>query len=109
MQDLYNELNKKKKDLTTSVKQLRISGGEYASAYSSYRVELAKELLRLKDEGMPVTMAYDVARGKPEIAKLKYEEILKEAIYKANQESINALKLEIKIIDEQISREWSSQ
>lgn len=106
--DLYNDLQKKIRDLEISVKMLRKTGKEYAEAYTFYRIELAKELLRLKDEGMAVTLAYDIARGKPSIAKLKLEELTKEAVYKANQESINSLKLQIKIIESQINREWST-
>lgn len=106
--DLMQELNYKIKQLEISLKTLRKSGQEYAYAYTEYRKELAKELVRLKSEGMPVTIAYDVARGKEEVAKLKFDEISKEAIYFANKESINALKLEIKIIQEQINREWGN-
>ena len=106
--DLTNELNNLIKKLDVSVKSLRNTGSDYAKAYTDYRVALAKELVRLKDDGMAVTIAYDVARGKPEIARLKFKEISNEAIYKANQESINALKLQIKIIQEQINKEWSN-
>ena len=106
--DLTNELNNLIKKLDVSVKSLRNTGSDYAKAYTDYRVALAKELVRLKDDGMAVTIAYDVARGKPEIARLKFKEISNEAIYKANQESINALKLQIKIIQEQINKEYSS-
>lgn len=104
--DLYNELQQKCKLLDNSVKILRKSGSDYAKAYTDYRVALAKELLILKNEGYAITLAGDIARGKPEIAHLKFEEISKEAIYKANMESINALKLEIKIIQEQINKEY---
>lgn len=107
--DLTNELNNLIYKLDVSVKSLRKTGSEYAKAYTDYRVALAKELVRLKDDGMAVTIAYDVARGKPEIARLKFKEISSEAIYKANQESINALKLQIKIIQEQINKEWSNE
>ena len=106
--DLVNELNNLIKKLDISVKSLRNTGSDYAKAYTDYRVALAKELVRLKDDGMAVTIAYDVARGKPEIARLKFKEISNEAIYKANQESINALKLQIKIIQEQINKEWGN-
>lgn len=106
--DLVNELNNLIKKLDVSVKSLRNTGSDYAKAYTDYRVALAKELVRLKDDGMAVTIAYDVARGKPEIARLKFKEISNEAIYKANQESINALKLQIKIIQEQINKEYGA-
>ena len=95
-------------DLVNELNSLIKTGKDYAKAYTDYRVALAKELVRLKDDGMAVTIAYDVARGKPEIAKLKFNEIANEAVYKANLESINAVKLQIKIIQNQIDKEWGN-
>lgn len=106
MIDLYEELNAKSNALDISVKQLRKSGENYAKAYTDYRVALAKELIILKEEGYAITLAGDIARGKPEIARLKFNEITTEAIYKANLESINALKLQIKLLQNQIDKEW---
>lgn len=107
--DLYNELQDKCRLLDNSIKMLRKTGSDYAKAYTDYRIALAKELMILKNEGYAITLAGDIARGKSEIAHLKFEEISKEAIYKANLESINALKLEIKIIQNQIEKEWSNE
>lgn len=106
--DLYNEIQEKSKYLDNSVKMLRKTGSEYAKAYTDYRVALAKELMILKNDGYAITLAGDIARGKPEIAHLKFEEISKEAIYKANLESINVLKLQIKILENQIEREYGN-
>lgn len=104
--DLYNELQEKCRLLDNSIKMLRKTGSDYAKAYTDYRKELAKELVKLKDEGYAITLAGDIARGKPDIAHLKFLEISTEAIYKANMESINVLKLEIKILQEQINKEY---
>lgn len=106
--DLFNLLQKLTKDLNVSVKKLRETGEDYARAYTNYRIALAKELLVLKNEGYAITLAGDIARGKPEIAKLKFDEISKEAIYKANQEAINSTKLQIKLVENQLSREWNN-
>lgn len=103
--DLYTTLEELKNDLNTSIKSLRITSTEYAEAYKNYRVLLAKELVRLKDSGMAITLASDVARGNEDIASAKMQEIKKEAIYKANIESINAIKLQIKVVENQITRE----
>ena len=105
--DLMNELNAKTQQLDNAINQLARTGREYASAYTEYRVALAQELLKLKNEGYAITLAGDIARGKREIASLKFKEISAEAIYKANLERINALKLEIKLISNQIDKEWS--
>ena len=107
--DIVNEINQKTILLDNSIKMLRKTGSDYAKAYTDYRVALAKELLILKNEGYAITLAGDIARGKPEIAHLKFEEISKEAIYKANMESINVLKLEIKILQSQMDKEWSNE
>lgn len=107
--DLYNEIQEKCRLLDNSIKMLRKTGSDYAKAYTDYRVALAKELLILKDEGYAITLAGDIARGKPDIAKLKFEEISKEAIYKANMESINVLKLQIKILENQLEREYGGK
>lgn len=104
-----NDLDYKSQLLYKSVEELAKTGREYATAYTNYRVALAKELVKLKDEGYAITLAGDIARGKSEIAKLKFEEIAKEAVYKANQETINVLKLQIKIIENQIAREWGNE
>lgn len=107
--ELDIELNNKLRDLDIAIKSLRKTGEEYAKAYTDYRVALAKELMLLKNEGYAITLAGDIARGKPEIAHLKFVEISKEAIYKANLESINATKLAIKIIQEQMNKEYGNE
>lgn len=105
--DLLELINRKSNELDVAVKSLRNTGKDYAEAYTNYRVELAKELMRLKSEGYAITLAGDIARGKREIAQLKFKEITTEAIYKANLESINAIKLQIKLLDAQLSREYN--
>lgn len=102
--DLNGLINK----LNNSVDMLSRTGTEYAKSYRDYRIELAKELVKLREDGLPVTLATDIARGKPEVAHLKYQEIANEAIYKANQESINSIKLQIKILENAIEREWNN-
>lgn len=106
--DLLNELQMRINELNVSIKSLRNTGREYAEAYTEYRIKLAQKLVELKNDGMPVTIAYDVARGDKEIAKAKYNEIVKEAVYKANMEAVNSLKLQIRIIEGQINREYSN-
>lgn len=107
--DLLEQINKVCSELDTAVKSLRQTSKDYAEAYTNYRMELAKELMKLKDEGYAITLAGDIARGKREIAMLKFKEITSEAVYKANLESINVNKLRAKLLDNQLSREWSSE
>ena len=106
--DLLQELWKTNELLTKSLEQFKARGQEYAKCYRNYRVLVAQELLKLKAEGMPVTIAYDIARGKEEVADAKEKEIIAECMYKSCQEAINTYKLQIKILQEQINKEWSN-
>ena len=107
--DLVNQIFKLQNELDDAITRLAQTGEDYARAYTDYRMALAKELVKLKDEGYAITLAGDISRGKPEIARLKFKEISTEALYKANLERINALKLEIKILSNQIDKEWSRE
>lgn len=106
--DLLNELWKINELLTKALEQYKARGREYAKAYRDYRVLLAQELLRLKADGMPATLASDIARGKDEIAVAKEKEIITESLYNSCKEAIQAYKLQMKILQEQITKEYEN-
>lgn len=106
--DLLQELWKINELLTKALEQFKLRGQEYAKCYRNYRVLVAQELLKLKAEGMPVTICSDLARGNEEVADAKEKEIIAECMYKSCQEAINTYKLQIKILQEQINKEWSN-
>lgn len=104
--DLLNELAIKIKELDTSVKSLRNTGTAYAKAERDYKVKLREECLKLRDEGMAIGMIDKTCYGTPSIAELRFQRDCAEVIYKANQESINSIKLQIRILESQINREY---
>jgi len=106
MDDLYSELTIKTAQLDTAVKQLRKTGTAYAEAERDYKVLLRTEALRLRDEGMAIGMIDKVIYGIPSVAAKRFERDCAETVYKANQESINAIKLQMRLIDSQIDREY---
>ena len=106
--DLYEEMKKLINLLNVAQAEYKKRGQEYASAYKKYRVLVSQELLRLKAEGMPATTAYDIARGKEEVANAKEQEIITECLYKSCQEAINSYKLQIKVLQEQINKEYAN-
>ena len=110
MYDLYNELQQKIKDLNVSIKKLRETGTEYAEAERNYKITLRNEALKLRAEkGMPVTLIQQVVYGVPEVAEKRFKRDVKEAVYRANQEAINSTKLQIRVIENQLSREWTNE
>lgn len=68
-------------------------GKEKAESERVYRMELAKELLRLKSEGMAVGLLGDVARGN--IADLLFKRDLGEIQYKSAVEAMDVLKAQL--------------
>ena len=74
-----------------------------------FDLELKKEALRLRDEKMPVTLIDKVIYGVPEVAELRFKRDIADTVYQANIEAINSTKLQMRIIENQIAREWSSR
>lgn len=105
-QDLLIELQGKIQLLDKALGQLKHRGRDYADAEQNYRMELSKKILLERDKGTPVTIISDVCRGNECIAKLKFMRDVAETTYKAAQEAINVYKLQIKILENQIDREY---
>lgn len=106
--DLITELNLKTKQLDKAILDLRQNGTAYAEAEKDYKVLLRQECLRLRDEGMAIGMIDKTCFGIPSVAEARYKRDVCEAVYKANQEAINSIKLQMRLIGEQISREWTN-
>lgn len=104
--DLYQELQSKIKELEISIKQLRVSGTSYAQAEKDYKVLLRAECLKLRDDGMAIGMIDKTCYGIPSVAEARFKRDVAEAVYKANMEAINSIKLQMRLIESQIQREW---
>ena len=107
--DLYQQIQQLIAELDISVKNLRKSGTEYANAEQNYKIKLREEALKLRaDEQMPVTLINQIIYGVPEVARLRFDRDVKEAVYQANQEAINSTKLKLRILENQLNREWGN-
>lgn len=105
--DLYEKITELIAQLDVSVRQLRKSGSDLADAEQKYKICLREEALKLRAEkNMPVTLINQIIYGVPEVAKLRFDRDVKEAIYQANLEAINSTKLKLRILENQLSREW---
>lgn len=104
--DLINEIQNLTKQLTNSLKQLRTNGIKLAEAEKEYKIAVNKKALLLRSEEMPVTLINQVIYGYEDIAQLRFLRDSAEVVYKANLEAINTLKLQIRIIENQIKREY---
>lgn len=104
--ELYQELQTKTRQLEASIRQLRQNGTAYAQAEMEYKMLLRQECLKLRDEGMAIGMIDKTCYGIPAVAEARFKRDVAETVYKANQEAINSIKLQLRLIESQISREW---
>lgn len=105
--ELDLELVQKNKQLEASIKELRKSGTAYAQAEKDYKVLLRQECLKLRDEGMAIGMIDKTCYGIPSVAEARFKRDVAEAVYRANMEAINTLKLQIRLIENQRGREYA--
>lgn len=104
--DLITELQNKIKQLEITIKTLRRNGEALAQAEKDYKILLRQECLKLRDGGMAVGMIEKICYGIPSVADARFKRDVADATYKANQEAINSIKLQLRLLDAQIGREW---
>lgn len=106
--DLYTELQQKRHDLNTCIRKLRETGSALAEAERAYKVMLRAESLALRDDGMPVTLIKLTVYGVEKVAELREERDKAQVIYDANKDAVNAIKLELRLIESQLQREYAT-
>lgn len=105
--DLYNELNYKLEQLNKSLKRLSENGSKYAEAERDYKILLRQEVLKLRDEGQAIGVITLICYGIPSVAEARFKRDVARTIYEANKEAIQTIKLQMKIIQNQLEKEWS--
>lgn len=104
------QLNILTDQLDDATRRLEFTGRDYAEAEHDYKVELAKVTLQLRNtKEMPVTMLPLVVYGVESVADLRRNRDIAEALYKANLEAINTVKLQIRVLHEQMQQDWGQQ
>lgn len=106
--DLYEKFQQTEINLNKSIRELRNSATKYAEAERTYKIILNQECLRLRAEGEAIGMIKLICYGIEKVANARYERDTAKAVYVANQEAINVYKLELRLLDEQIRREWGA-
>ena len=108
--DLISDIQRLMDELTISIKKLRQTGNALAEAERDYKITLRQEALKLRvEKDMPVTLINQIIFGVPEVAEKRYKRDIAETMYNTNQEHINATKLKLRLLESQLSREWSNE
>ena len=108
--DLYNELQEKIDILNKSIEECKALGLKYNEAEYKYKIKLRIEALKLKNnEDMAVTLINQVIYGVPEVAELRLARDKAETLYNTQKDKVNILKLQIRILDSQLQREYNNK
>ena len=108
--DLYNELQEKIELLNNSIEEAKMLGLNYNKCEYEYKIKLRVEALKLKnDQQMPVTLINQIIYGVPEVAELRFKRDKAETLYNSEKDKINILKLQIRILDSQLQREYNNK
>lgn len=100
------QMAKLQRKLEEAVNKLPIAGRELAEKERDYKIVLRQEALKLKDEGMTVTLTDKVIYGIPVVAEARFQRDVAESLYKTALEYINVKKLEVRVLQEQTSQDW---
>lgn len=107
--DLIDRIQNLIAELQQYIKGLQNWGLKKAQAESDYQTALSQEVLKERDKGTAIGVIQLIVKGKPEVAKKRFERDVAESMYQVAQEKINIAKLELRLLDSQVAREWGTK
>lgn len=104
--DLIKQLEDLTEKLNKAQKAFKDNGEAYANAERLHDISFAKALLEEKENGVQATIIEKVVKGRDDIAELKFKLNVAETLFKAADKAIDSYKLQMRMINDQIQREW---
>ena len=106
-QDLVLVLREQRALLIDSVNAMKVIGRLLAQATKDYKIALRKEILHLHvADKVAWTACYELALGEDIVADLRFKRDIKQSDYDVCIEKINAVKLEIRLLEKEIEQDW---
>lgn len=106
--DLWQELSEKRIMLDKAIETLASNGYDLAEKEKQYKIAINKKALELRADDTPVTLINTIIYGYEDIATLRFNRDTAEVKYNSNLEYINTIKLQIRILENQLSREYGN-
>lgn len=103
---MFEQLNKSRQlmvEETEKLNQLSIEASEAETQYQRMKTIVA---LELKNAGMPVTLIQTIIKGEERVNPLLLKRDCAKAILDATNKAIDTHKLDCRLIEKQIDREW---
>lgn len=94
--------------LQERTEEMRTSGRNAAVADAQYRALKATAILDEKAKGTPATLCRDVIYARKDVSDALMKRNCTQAVYEADKEAINTMKLKLRITDAQLARDWQA-
>lgn len=105
---IWNDIEAGMAYLEQRTEDMRKDGDAAARADVEYRIAKAKAILDERSKGTPATIAKEVIYARPDVQQALLERNCSQAIHEADKESINSMKLKLRILDAQLARDWQA-
>ena len=106
--DLYVEERQLRSKLDALIDEYRRCGMEHAKRDREYYALKAAKTLELKEQGMPATVITQIIKGVEPVAVAREKMLVSETMARAALEAILSTKLQIKLVESQLQREYSN-
>lgn len=103
---MWNSLQADLGTLRDATEQMRRDGISYAKAEAEYQSVKARRVLEMRSDGESAAMINLRIKGDEAVNSYLMERECSRVIYEADRELINTLKTAIRVMENQIQREW---
>lgn len=109
MLDLLNGLEEDRKLMKRASEELKKRGYELAQSEADYQRLKYSKALQMKADGMSATMISLILKGDEEVSAALFKRDCAQADYQSAIEALNVYKLDSRLLEAQIQREWGQQ
>lgn len=106
--DLVEVIEKKREMLNKAITESKERGIKFATAERDYQIAKTKKAFIWQEQGIKATFIAEMIRGDDEIANLRWERDCCEVLYDSAKDFINGVKLELRLLEAQLDREWKN-
>lgn len=107
MQEIYEALSRDRDLMKTASRELRDRGIEKAMAEAEYQTVKNRRVLELKAEGFSASMIQMTIKGDDKVNDKLFARDCADVLYESAREALNVYKLDARLLEAQISREWN--
>lgn len=105
---LADEIQRTREEMMREIENLVTYGVDLAKKEATYQAKKSQRTLELQAEGQSATTVNNIIRGDEKVVRARLERDIAQVLYDHQEHKINGLKLTLRSLESQISREWAN-